>query len=62
MKRTKLFHKTSTVFTLIGLHLVVFLLSGLRSWMFHQPFKWWITLGISVGFSVAYFLVTKNDS
>ncbi|WP_105128328.1 hypothetical protein [Streptococcus suis] len=61
MKPIKLFHKTSTVFTLIGLHLVVFLLSGLRSWMLHQPFKWWITLGISVGFSVAYLLVTKND-
>lgn len=60
MKRTNLFHKTSTVFTLIGPHLVVFLLSGLRSWMFHQPFKCWITLGISVGFSVAYFLVTKK--
>ncbi|WP_099778887.1 hypothetical protein [Streptococcus suis] len=62
MKRTNLFHKTSTVFTLIGLHLVVFLLSGLRSWMFHQPFKWWITLGIGVGFSVAYLLITKNDT
>ncbi|CYV11952.1 hypothetical protein [Streptococcus suis] len=60
MKPIKLFHKKSTVFTLIGLHLVVFLLSGLRSWILHQPFKWWITLGISVGFSVAYLLVTKN--
>ncbi|MFH0373779.1 hypothetical protein ACVC7T_02765 [Streptococcus sp. P25B114] len=62
MKRTNLFQKKSIVFTLIGLHSVVFLLSGLRSWMFHQPFKWWITLGISVGFSVAYLLVTKNDT
>ncbi|MDG4500873.1 hypothetical protein [Streptococcus suis] len=61
MKPIKLFHKKSIVFTLIGLHLVVFLLSGLRSWILHQPFKWWITLGISVGFSVAYLLVTKND-
>lgn len=61
MKPIKLFHKKSTVFTLIGLHLVVFLLSGLRSWILHQPFKWWITLGISVGFSVAYLLVTKNN-
>ncbi|MDV7743704.1 MULTISPECIES: hypothetical protein [Enterococcus] len=42
--------------------LLTLLLNFGLAYLFDRPFKWWITLGMFIGFSIAYLLGSRRNS
>ncbi len=46
---------------ILGTFLTVLILNWALSNLLDRPFRWWITVGLFVGFSVVYFVSLKKE-
>ncbi|WP_157999851.1 hypothetical protein [Enterococcus mundtii] len=47
---------------IFGAFLLSLLLNWGLSYLLNRPFKWWITLGMFIGFSIAYLVGSRKSS
>ncbi|BAO07950.1 hypothetical protein B834_798 [Enterococcus mundtii 1A] len=47
---------------IFGAFLLSLLLNWGLSYLLNRPFKWWITLGMFFGFSIAYLVGSRKSS